>query len=168
MDRSKTTRETFNLDVFTPPPGPTLPVIPRPTVATPSTALIRQICTLFISEFQTSHLAALRSADFVTLTQIELSQNPTHTALPAPCGPYRPKASRAHLICRLNPKRLNIDQIQATPVIAPRPPKQAARPGDHDIVAPPSCLDTPPGADSTRDSPRLSPNVAALVITYAG
>ena len=104
MGRGKTTQETINLDVFTPPPGPTLPVIPRPTVTTPPTALIRQVFTLFISEFQNKHLATLRAADFVTPTHIELPQNPTHTALPAPCGPHRPKASRVRLIWRLNPK----------------------------------------------------------------
>ena len=97
------TQETVNLDVFTPPPGPTLPVIPRPTVATPATARIRQIFTLFFFEFYTRHLATLRPAEFVTPAQLVLPQNPTHTALPAPCGTHRPKASCARLIYRLNP-----------------------------------------------------------------
>ena len=90
-------QETVNLDIFTPPPGPTLPIIPRPTVATPPTAPTRQISTFFTSEFQNSHLAALRPADFVTPAQIELPQNPTHTALLAPCGP--------HTTMRLRPRR---------------------------------------------------------------
>ena len=34
MDGGKTTKETINLDVFTPPPNPTLSIIPRPTVLT--------------------------------------------------------------------------------------------------------------------------------------
>ena len=97
-------QETVNLDVFTPPPGPTLPVIPRPTVATPPAAPTRHIFTLSISEFQNSHLAALQPTAFATLTQIKLPQNPTHTALQAPYGPHRPKASRAGLIHRLSPK----------------------------------------------------------------
>ena len=104
MDRSQTTQETINLDGFRPPPGLTLPAIPRPTVATPPTAPRRHIIMLFISGFQNNHLAALVPEHFVTLTRIELPQNPTHTALAAPCGPHRPKASRAHLIYRLNPK----------------------------------------------------------------
>ena len=98
MNRGKTAQETINLDVFTLPPGPTLPVILRPTVATPPTAPTRQISTFFISESPNSPLVALRPADFATPTHIELPQNPTHTALPAPCGPHRPKASRARLI----------------------------------------------------------------------
>ena len=97
-------QETIILDIFTPSPGPTLPVIPRPTVAIPPTATTHQISTFFIPEFQTSHCAAIRCADFATPAQIEFPQNPTRTALPAPCGPHRPKASPARLIHKLNPK----------------------------------------------------------------
>ena len=105
------TQETINLDVFTPPPGPTLPVTPRPTVATSPTAPTRQIFTLVISQFQVSHLAALTSADFVTPRHIEFPQNPTHTALPAPCVPHRPKASHARLIYRLK-RKIKLNSLQ--------------------------------------------------------
>ena len=98
------TQETVNLDVFTLPPGPILPVIPRHAVDTPPAALTRQSSTSFISELQIGHSAALRSADFATPTQIEHPHNPTHAALPAPCGPHGSKASRARLIQKLDPK----------------------------------------------------------------
>ena len=104
MDRGKMTRETINLAVFTPPPGPALPVIPRPAVTTPPTAPARQTFTLFFSEFQNSYLSILGPADITIPTQIELPQNPTPTALPAPGGPHRPKAFRARLICQLHPR----------------------------------------------------------------
>ena len=87
-------QETIDLDVFTPPPVPTLPVIPRPSVATYPAAPTRQISMLFMSKFQTSHLVALSAAEFLTPAQIELRQNPTHTALPAPCGPHRRKPTK--------------------------------------------------------------------------
>ena len=105
MDRGKTTRETINVAVFTPPPGPALPVIPRPEGTTPPTAPARRLFTLFFSEFQNRYLSILGPADITTPTQIELPQNPTPTALPAPGGSHRPKAFRARLICKLNPKR---------------------------------------------------------------
>ena len=112
MDRGETTRETINLDVFTPPPDPALPVTPRPTVTqsvtTPPAAPEQQLFMLFFAQFQNSYLAIARPTDFTTPMQIELPQNPTHTALPAPGGPHRPKASRARLICQLNP---NINRI---------------------------------------------------------
>ena len=50
----------------------------------------RQIFALFFSKFQNSHLAALRPADIVTPTQIELPQKPTRTAQGIPRTPYLP------------------------------------------------------------------------------
>ena len=65
---------------------------------------------------QNCELATWRPSDLqISEPRHRLSspQNPTHTALPAPGGAHRPKASRARLIYRLNPK-LKLDSLNQT------------------------------------------------------